>query len=60
MDFNRIPREAADLFSCLMGLFNSSGIDVAEELSIMFSNNCRMCKNAPCTCSFEDVIGFKS
>ncbi len=60
MDFDRIPREAADLFSCLMGVFNSLGTDVAEELSIMFSNNCHVCKNAPCTCTFEDVVRFKS
>ena len=60
MDFDRIPREAADLFSCLMGIFNSLGIDVAEELSIMFSNNCHVCKNAPCTCTFEGVVRFKS
>lgn len=60
MDFDRIPREAADLFSCLMGIFNSLGIDVAEELSIMFSNNCHVCKNAPCTCTFEGMVRFKS
>lgn len=60
MDFDKIPREAADLFSCFMGVFNSLGVDVAEELSIMFSNNCHVCKNAPCTCTFEDVVRFKS
>jgi len=60
IDFDKIPREAADFFSCLMGIFNSLGINVAKELSTMFSNNCHVCKNAPCTCSFESVANFKS
>lgn len=59
-DFNNIPLEAADLFSCFMGVFNSLGLNAAKELSIMFSNNCHVCHNAPCTCSFEDIAGFKS
>jgi len=33
---------------------------MAKELSIMFSNNCHICKNAPCTCSFIDITKFKS
>jgi len=59
-DFDIILREAADFFSCLMGVSNSLGINTAKELSIMFSNNCYVCKNAPCTCSFKDVAKFKS
>ena len=59
-DFEEIKLEAADLFSCLMGVFNVLGINVAKELSIMFSNNCHVCKNAPCTCSFTDITRFKS
>lgn len=59
-DFNSIELEAADLFSCIMGVFNSLGMSVAKELSIMFFNNCHVCKNAPCTCSFKEVTNFKS
>lgn len=59
-DFGRIPKEAADYFSCLMGVFNSIDVAVSKELSILFSNNCHVCKNAPCTCSFELVSRFKS
>jgi len=59
-DFEEIKLEAADLFSCFMGVFNFLGINVAKELSIMFSNNCHVCKNAPCTCSFIDITRFKS
>ena len=59
-DFDKIPLEAADLFSCLIGVFNTLGVNVAKELSIMFSNNCHVCKNAPCTCGFEYVVKFQS
>lgn len=59
-DFDNIPLEAADLFSCFMGVFNSLRISMTKELSIMFSNNCHVCNNAPCTCSFRTIAEFKS
>ncbi len=59
-DFEKIAFEAADLFSCFMGVFNSIGTNVAEELSTMFSNNCHICKKAPCECNFLNIIEFKS
>jgi NTP pyrophosphatase (non-canonical NTP hydrolase) len=59
-DFNKIPPEAADLFSCFMGVFNSLGMNVAKELSIMFSNNCHICHKAPCACSFKYIAEFES
>jgi len=59
-DFNNIPLEAADLSSCFMGVFNSIRENMAKELSIMFSNNCHMCKNTPCICSFKTIAEFKS
>ncbi len=59
-DFDKIPSEAADFFSCLIGIFNVLGVNVTKELSIMFSNNCHVCKNAPCTCGFEYVVKFQS
>jgi len=59
-DFENIALEAADLFSCFMGVFNSAGINLAEELSLMFSENCHDCKKSPCQCSFLDIMGFKS
>ena len=59
-DFKKVALEAADLFSCFMGVFNSLGISIAKELSIMFSHNCHVCKNAPCTCSFIDITRFES
>jgi len=59
-DFQRIEIEAADLFSCFMGVFNSLELELAKELSVMFSQNCHVCKNIPCTCQFTDITKFKS
>lgn len=59
-DFDIIALEAADFFSCLMGVFNSLDISVAKELSTIFSENCHVCKKAPCECSFSHVVNFKS
>ena len=59
-DFQNIILESADLISCIMGVFNSLKIDLSKELSIMFSENCHVCKKAPCVCNFVDIIGFKS
>lgn len=59
-DFKSVELEAADLFSCFVGVFNSLGMSVAKELSIMFSENCHVCKNSPCTCNFTDITKFKS
>ncbi len=59
-DFKNIETEAADLYSCLIGVFNSLGINIAKEISVMFAKNCHVCKNAPCTCNFKFITNFKS
>lgn len=59
-DFEYISQEAADVFSCLFGVFNSWKIDGAREISILFSENCHVCKKAPCVCSFQFITSFKS
>ena len=59
-DFLKIELEAADLFSCVIGVFNSLDINAAKELSVMFSKNCHICKNTPCVCNFMNIVGFKS
>jgi len=59
-DFNNIKLEAADLISCLFAAFNSMGLDLAEELSVMFTNNCHECKKSPCICNFRDIVNFRS
>lgn len=58
--FQKIALETADLFSCFMGVFNSIGVNLAEELSVMFSENCHVCKKSPCECSFRGITEFKS
>ncbi len=58
-DFEKITLEAADLFSCFMGVFNSISINLAEALSKIFTENCHVCKKAPCQCTFEDIMEFK-
>lgn len=60
VDFNHVAVEAADLFSCFMGVFNSLGINLAKELSVYFSNNCHKCHKIPCECSFAEILSFKS
>lgn len=59
-DFAKIVSEGADFFSCLMGVFNSMRVSAAQELSRVFSNNCHVCKKAPCECSFAFVANYKS
>ena len=57
---NMIALEAADVFSCFMGVFNSLGISLAEELSRMYAENCHECKKAPCECEFNFVLNYRS
>lgn len=59
-DFEKIMLEAADLISCFFGVFNSLQLDLAKELSILFFENCHVCKKMPCECSYQFIIGFKS
>jgi NTP pyrophosphatase (non-canonical NTP hydrolase) len=59
-DFQNILLESADFYSCVMGIMNSLDINCAEELSNTFTNNCHVCHDMPCTCSFKDVSSFKS
>ncbi len=58
-DFTNVILEAADLFSCFMGVFNSLGADVAASLAKLFFRNCQVCHLAPCTCDFDQVMKFK-
>jgi hypothetical protein len=58
-DFQRVLFEAADYFSCLVGVFSSMNLDFAKELSAWFSENCNECHNAPCTCSYSTIKNYK-
>jgi NTP pyrophosphatase (non-canonical NTP hydrolase) len=57
---DEVKLEAADFFSCLMGVLNSEGIDLAAILAKEFPNNCHVCHNAPCTCTYGSVSKYKS
>jgi NTP pyrophosphatase (non-canonical NTP hydrolase) len=59
-DFKKVVLECADLFSCLLGVFNSLEISLAKELATMFVNNCHACHQTPCVCNFVDITQFKS
>ena len=59
-DFAKIVEEAADFFSCLMGVFNSLNISVPQELSKIFQLNCHECRKIPCQCSFDFIMNYKS
>jgi len=58
--FDEIELEMSDYVSCMFGVANSAGIDVASELEDMFSNNCHVCHQSPCICSFTSVVSLKT
>ena len=58
--FRDVCLESADYFSCIMGLLNSLGVSCADELARLFTNNCHVCHNAPCTCTFQSTNEFRS
>jgi len=59
-NFAAVALEAADLFSCFVGVLNSLDADMTDELAKMFHDNCHVCHQAPCVCGFSAIIGFKS
>lgn len=58
--FDHIKLEAADYVSCIFGVANSLGLDVAQELAAIYKNNCHVCHQAPCVCSFAAVSKLKT
>lgn len=58
-DFDKLKLEAADLFSCIFGIFNSLRADLAGELAVMYSNNCHVCHKAPCECTYAFIRDFE-
>ena len=59
-EFKGVMFEAADYFSCLVGVFNSLNINFAEEISKFYRHNCHACRNSPCECSYEIIKNYKS
>ena len=53
--FDNVKMEVADFISCVFGVANSAGINIAAELEKMFYNNCHVCHETPCVCNFGQV-----
>jgi len=58
--FQELMLEAADIFSCMIGVFNSMKTSLSEELSMMFHNGCHVCHKSPCCCGFQSILAFDS
>ncbi len=58
--FEQFKLEASDLISCIMGVFNSAGIDYEKTLVQMFSVGCHECHKTPCACEYNHVVNYKS
>ena len=58
--FDQFKLEASDLVSCMMGVFNSAGIDYEKTLVEMFSHGCHECHQTPCVCEYNKVVNYKS
>ncbi|MFH1229852.1 MAG: MazG-like family protein [Candidatus Aenigmatarchaeota archaeon] len=58
--FENVVLESADIFSCIIGMFNSLDINLARELSETFNDNCHVCHKSPCECSFSSVVNYLS
>lgn len=59
-DFQLIIIEAADLFSCFAGVFNSLRINLVKKLNQEFYRNCHICHKIPCQCNFFEIMNYKS
>ena len=59
-DFEQVKLEAADLYSCFMGVFNSLNFDYHKELMKDFYKGCHVCHQTPCVCKYDFVINFRS
>jgi NTP pyrophosphatase (non-canonical NTP hydrolase) len=55
-----VKNEVADYLSCVFGLANSAGIDLAKESSKMFSNGCHICHKHPCACTVAFINNLKT
>lgn len=58
--FEEIKLELADYISCLLGLANSIDCDMSKELAVMYRNNCHICHEAPCVCSYASVAKLRT
>ncbi len=60
VQFDDVTLEMADWVSCVFGVANSAGLDLALELSRHYHNNCHICHAMPCRCTFNQVASYKT
>lgn len=58
--FDEIRLELADCISCIFGVANSASLDMAPALDEMVRDGCHVCHEAPCVCTFSEVVAFAS
>jgi NTP pyrophosphatase (non-canonical NTP hydrolase) len=58
--FDEVKLEIADFVSCIFGIANSADINLAAALGEIYANNCHVCHEAPCVCSFSEVAQLKT
>lgn len=50
-----VKTELADYSSVIFNVANSAGINMGEELSKLYHNNCYDCHTCPCTCDLSHI-----
>lgn len=58
--FKNLELEAADLFSCIIGVANSAGLQMEREMGWFYRNGCHVCLKIPCQCDFRTSAEFQS
>lgn len=58
--FEHLALEAADVYSCYMGVFNAWGVEAAEEIAEMYADACHVCHCAPCECGYTAILEFEA
>jgi len=58
--FDEIRIFAAKFFCSLVSVFSSMSLDLAEELTLFYPNNCHECSHSPCICSFDHIRDYKA
>lgn len=59
-DLVNLRDEAADVLSCLFGVWISMNRDAAAELREAYAYGCHACREAPCGCSYERISMYES
>lgn len=58
--FEEVKLELADFISVAFPVASSMNLDLSKEFADMFYQNCHVCHDAPCTCSYTTVATIKT